>query len=49
MTICVPPHSCRPINGSTNNLRTLKCMHPIQMMDILQKFYENLGAQLRFQ
>jgi hypothetical protein len=47
ITICVPPQSCRPINGSIDNLRTSKYMHPIQMMGTLRKFF-NLGAHLRF-
>jgi hypothetical protein len=38
ITICVPPHNHKLINCSTNDLKTLKCMHPIQMMDTLQKF-----------
>jgi len=33
ITICVPPQSCRPINGLVDKLRTSKCMHPNQMMD----------------
>jgi hypothetical protein len=47
ITICLPPQGCRPISGSIDNLKTSKCMRPIQMMDTLRKFF-NLGAHLRF-
>jgi hypothetical protein len=47
ITICVPPQSYKPTSGSIDNLSTSKCMHPIQMMDTLRKFF-NLGVQLRF-
>jgi hypothetical protein len=47
ITICVPPHSCRPIIGSVDKFRTSKCMHPIQMMDSFKKIF-NLGVQLGF-
>jgi hypothetical protein len=47
ITICVPPQSCKLISGSIGNFRTSKCMHPIQMMDTLRKFF-NLGTQLGF-
>jgi hypothetical protein len=43
----VDPQSYKPINGSTNNLKTSKCMHPIQMKDTLRKNF-NLEIQLRF-
>jgi hypothetical protein len=45
--ICVAPQSCRPISGLINNLKTSKCMHPIQMTDTLRKFFD-LGVQLGF-
>jgi hypothetical protein len=32
ITICVPLQSYKPINGSIDNLKTSKCMHPIQMI-----------------
>jgi hypothetical protein len=48
LIIYVDTQSYRPINGSIDNLRTSKCMHPIQMKDTLRKFF-NLGVQLRFQ
>jgi hypothetical protein len=48
ITICVDPQNCRPINGSIDNLKTSKYMHPIQMKDALRKFF-NLEVQLRFQ
>jgi hypothetical protein len=48
ITICVPPQSCKPIIGSIDNLKTSKCMHPIQVMDTLKKFFD-LGAQLGYQ
>jgi hypothetical protein len=47
ITICVDPQSYKPINGSTNNLKTSICMHPMQMKDTLRKNF-NLEIQLRF-
>ncbi len=43
LIIFVDTQSCRPINGSIDNLRN-KCMHLIQMKDTLKKKF-NLGTQ----
>jgi hypothetical protein len=48
LIICMDTQNCRPINGSINNLKTQKCMDPIQMKDTLRGFF-NLEVQLRFQ
>jgi hypothetical protein len=47
LIISLDTQSYRPINDSIENLRTSKCMHPIQMMDTLRKFF-NLEVQLGF-
>ncbi len=46
-TICVDPQNYKPISGSIDNLKTSKCMPPIQMKDSLTRLF-NLGVQLRF-
>jgi hypothetical protein len=48
LIIYVDTQSCKPISGSIDNLKTLKCMHPIQMKDTLRKSF-NLEVQLGFQ
>jgi hypothetical protein len=48
LIISVDTQSHKPINGSMDNLRTSKCMHPIPMKDTLRQFF-NLGVQLRLQ
>jgi hypothetical protein len=48
LIISMDTQNCRPINGSIDNLQTLKCMHPIQMKDTPRGFF-NLEVQLRFQ
>jgi hypothetical protein len=39
LIIFVDPQNYRPINGSIDNFKTSKCMHPIQMKDTLKGFF----------
>jgi hypothetical protein len=47
LIIFVDTQSYKPISGSIDNLKTSKCMQPIQMKDTLRKSF-NLEVQLGF-
>jgi hypothetical protein len=48
LIISMDTQSYKPINGSIDDFKTSKCMHPIQMKNTLRKSF-NLEVQLKFQ